>query len=151
MTMADAAIHSGLAHPFDLRFHHAGVSVPDLESAIAWYGTMLGFEVDSRDIRPPLQAKVAFLRRGNLRLELFEVPGAAPLPEERRDPNQDVLTHGNKHVAYAVKDVHAVADELKSRGADVVVVKDVGPAVSLAYIRDNSGNLIELFQQPDLW
>ena len=147
--MANGAIHSNLAHPFEMKFDHAGISVPDLESSIAWYGTMLGFEVDSRDTRPPLQAKVAFLRHGNLRLELFEVPGAAELPAERRVPDQDLLTHGNKHVAYAVKDVHAVTDELKSRGADIVVVKDVGP-VSLAYIRDNAGNLIELVQRPDL-
>jgi len=39
---------------------------------------------------------------------------------------------------------------LKRRGADVVFVLDIAQ-VSVAFIRDNAGNLIELFQQPDLW
>jgi methylmalonyl-CoA/ethylmalonyl-CoA epimerase len=90
------------------------------------------------------------LRRGDLRVELFEVPGAASLPEDRRDPHRDLRTHGNKHVAFAVQDVHAAVDELRTRGADIVFVKDFDFA-SCAFIRDNAGNLIELLQQPDLW
>ena len=93
---------------------------------------------------------MAFLRREDLRIELFEVAGAAALPEDRRIPDRDLRTHGNKHVSYAVKDVRAVADELRLRGADIVFVMDVGP-VTVAFIRDIAGNLIELFQQPDLW
>jgi methylmalonyl-CoA/ethylmalonyl-CoA epimerase len=133
-----------------LKFHHAGVSVPDLESSIAWYKTMLGFDLERRDSLRPLKAKVAFLRRGDMAIELFEVPGAAPLPEDRRFPNKDLLTHGNKHIAFALKDVRATAEELKRRGADVVFVLDIGGG-TVAFIRDNSGNLIELFQQPELW
>jgi len=30
----------------DLKFHHSGVSVPNLAASIAWYRDMLGFEVD---------------------------------------------------------------------------------------------------------
>jgi methylmalonyl-CoA/ethylmalonyl-CoA epimerase len=141
------------AHPFELKFHHAGISVPDLESSISWYNTMLGFEVEARNIHqhpPDPPAKMAFLRRGDLRIELFEIAGAAPLPEDRRLPDKDLRTHGNKHVAYAVKDVRAAVDELKRRGVDIVFVEDIGP-VTVAFIRDNAGNLIELFQQPDLW
>jgi methylmalonyl-CoA/ethylmalonyl-CoA epimerase len=148
--MTGDIIPSNSAHPFELKFHHAGIGVPDLESSIAWYGALLGFELERRDTLPHAQAKVAFLRRGDLRIELFEVAGASPLPEDRRDPGKDLRTHGNKHVSFAVKDVRAVAGELKLRGADIVFVVDVGP-VTVAFIRDIAGNLIELFQQPDLW
>ena len=65
-------------------------------------------------------------------------------------PDEDLRTHGNKHVCYAVKDVRALTDELKSRGADIVFIKEMGQ-VTVAYIRDNAGNLIELVQRPDLW
>ncbi len=150
MIMANGANHSNLDHPFEVKFDHAGISVPDLESSIAWYSTMLGFEVEGRATLPPVQAKIAFLRRGNLRVELFEVPGAAALPDDRRVPDEDLHTHGNKHVCYAVKDVRAVTDELKSRGADIVFIKEMGQ-VTVAYIRDNAGNLIELVQRPDPW
>jgi methylmalonyl-CoA/ethylmalonyl-CoA epimerase len=111
---------------------------------------MLGFEVERRDTLLHANANVAFLRRGDLRVELFEVAGAAPLPEDRRMPDQDLRTHGNKHVSYALKDVREAVEELKRRGADVVFVRDIGP-VTVAFIRDNAGNLIELFQQSDLW
>ena len=138
------------SHLFDLNFHHAGISVPDLEASITWYRTMLGFEVETRNQHPHPSAKVVFLRRGDLRIELFEVEGAAPLPADRRIPNQDLCTHGNKHVAFAVKDAPAAVEELKRRGADIVFVLDIA-SVTVAFIRDNAGNLIELFQQPDLW
>jgi methylmalonyl-CoA/ethylmalonyl-CoA epimerase len=150
MATADDGVVTHPAYPFELKYHHAGISVPDLESSIAWYSTMLGFEVEARNNHPHPPAKVAFLRRGELRIELFEVVDASPLPEDRRIPDKDLCTHGNKHVAYAVKDVRAAANELKSRGVDVVFVLDIAQ-VSVAFIRDNAGNLIELFQQPDLW
>src|SRR5208283_6119419 len=82
------------SHPFELKYHHAGVSVPDLESAIEWYKAMLGFDLERRDTLPHAQANVAFLRRDDLRIELFEVTGAAPLPQDRRSPDQDLRTHG---------------------------------------------------------
>ena len=37
-------------HPtlFDLKPHHCGISVPDLETSVAWYRDMLGFSVKAR-------------------------------------------------------------------------------------------------------
>lgn len=133
-----------------LKFHHGGISVPNLEASIDWYARMLDFTVESRIEIPLIPAKVAMLKRQQLRIELFEVPGAAPLPPERRQPNTDPHTHGNKHVAFAVPDVDAFVALLRERGADIALVghKDFG---SFAFVRDNAGNLIEFVQQPDLW
>ena len=134
----------------ELKHHHGGISVPDLEASIEWFARVLEFEVENRFEIPPIPAKVAMLRRGNLRVELFEVPGARSLPEERRQPNMDLRTHGNKHLAFAVKDADATAEVLKARGADIVFVGhfDFGANV---FIRDNAGNLIEFVQQPEMW
>ena len=44
------------------------------------------------------------MQRGDFILELFCLPGATALPEDRRHPTRDILTHGVKHVAYAVAD-----------------------------------------------
>ena len=138
------------ADPLELKHHHFGVSVPDLEAAIDWYGHVLGFTVEARDRLPPVPANVAFLRRGVLRIELFQPDQGQPLPAERRYPDADLRTHGNKHVAFAVRDIEAAAAELRQRGADIVFVKHM-PQASVLFLRDNAGNLIELFQQPDLW
>ncbi len=134
----------------DLKHHHGGVSVPDLEASIRWYGDVLGFEVEKRFDIPPIPARVAMLRRGDLRIELFEVPAASPLPAERREPNLDVKTHGNKHVAFAIHDLDAVERELRRLGADIVFVGrfEFGSTI---FIRDNAGNLIEFVLEPDLW
>lgn len=126
------------------------MSVPNLQESIAWYTTMLDFQLESVVKLAHVPANVAMLRRGELRVELFEVPGAAPLPAERRVPDEDLRTHGNKHVAFAVRDIDVAVDELRRRGADIVFVKKFEFA-AVAFIRDNAGNLIELLQQPDLW
>jgi methylmalonyl-CoA/ethylmalonyl-CoA epimerase len=127
--------------------HHVGLSVADLEAAVAWYGHVLGFAVEKRFSIPTIPAEVAMLRNGPLHVELFCVPGAKPLPDERRNPDTDLLTHGNKHVSFAVKDVQTFAIELQRRGADIVWVRKM-PQGSNIFIRDNSGNLIEFVQEP---
>ena len=134
----------------ELKHHHGGISVPDLEASIRWFAQVLEFEVENRFEIPAIPAKVAMLRRGDLRVELFEVPGAQGLPEERRQPNTDLRTHGNKHLAFAVKDADATAAVLRARGADIVFVGhfEFGSNV---FIRDNAGNLIEFVQEPDMW
>ncbi len=50
-----------------------------------------------------------------LHIELFQVAGAKLLLEERRQPDTDVHTHGNKHLSFAVDDVREFAEELKRR------------------------------------
>lgn len=125
---------------------HIGVSVPDIEASIAWYGRMFGFELEMRQYLPIIPAEIAFLRRGDFRIELFQVEGAAALPDDRREPNLDLRTHGNKHVCYRLADVPATVAGLRERGADIVFEKIIN-GTPMAFIRDNAGNLIELIQR----
>jgi methylmalonyl-CoA/ethylmalonyl-CoA epimerase len=126
--------------------HHGGVSVPDLDAAIAWWHKVLDFDVERRFPIPTIPAEVAMLRNGPLHIELFEVPGAKCLPEERRMPDTDVTTHGNKHLSFAVQNVREFAEALKKRGADIVWVKEMAHGANI-FIRDNVGNLIEFVQE----
>jgi catechol 2,3-dioxygenase-like lactoylglutathione lyase family enzyme len=138
-------------HAFpDIKPHHIGISVPDLDASIAWYGAMFGFALEMRVFIELIPAHVAFLRRGDFRIELFQVDGAAALPADRREPNLDLRTHGNKHLCYAVRDVPATMRGLREKGADIVFEKVI-QGTPMAFIRDNAGNLIELLQAPDLW
>jgi methylmalonyl-CoA/ethylmalonyl-CoA epimerase len=128
-----------------LRPHHFGVSVPDLVAAIDWYERMLGFALESQMTIDKIPARIAFLRRDGYRIELFEVPGAAPLPDERRMPNLDLRTHGNKHMCFEVPDVPGAVAALRAEGADIAfeLMVDGNPT---AFVRDVCGNLIELLQ-----
>ena len=128
-----------------LRPHHFGISVPNLEAAIAWYERMLGFSVEERLHIAKIPAHIAFVKRGDFRIEIFEVAGAAPLPDDRRVPNLDLKTHGNKHMCFEVPDVPAAVAALRAAGADIAfeLTVDGNPT---AFVRDCAGNLIEFLQ-----
>lgn len=126
--------------------HHLGISVPELEASITWYRDMLGFSVAKRMTLDVVPAKIAFLNHGDFYIELFEIEGAAPLPEDRRYPDQDIRTHGTKHIAFAVQDVHEFINELKKRGVDIAMDVNMMENKAMAFIRDNAGNLIEIVE-----
>jgi methylmalonyl-CoA/ethylmalonyl-CoA epimerase len=128
-----------------LRPHHVGLSVPNLEASIEWYKRILGFELEQSLFIDKIPAKVAFLKKGDFRLELFELEGSAPLPEERKLPNSDLRTHGTKHIAFAVADVDAAVEELMRHGVNIVMHARV-QGNPMAFIHDNSGILVELIQ-----
>ncbi|MGC3982349.1 MAG: VOC family protein [Steroidobacteraceae bacterium] len=137
-------------HAFELKHHHGAMSVPSLDAAIDWYDRMLGFTVEKRFHIPQIPADVAMLKRDELRIELFEVPNANPLPEDRRFPDRDNRTHGNKHVSFVVRDAKAVAELLRARGGDIAMVVNA-PHGSGFFIRDNAGNLIEFVEEASMW
>jgi methylmalonyl-CoA/ethylmalonyl-CoA epimerase len=132
-----------------LRPDHAGISVADLEASIAWYRDMLGFELVRVVAIPDAEEEgtVALIRHGDFILELFCLSAAAPLPDERRHPVTDIRTHGVKHVAYAVDDLAALMDELKAKGVDVVWDIAVHDGTPCAFVRDNTGNLVEFVER----
>jgi methylmalonyl-CoA/ethylmalonyl-CoA epimerase len=132
----------------DLRPHHGGISVGDLDASIAWYRDMLGFSLDKIVEIPEDSGKVALISHGDFVLELFCLADAAPLPDDRRYPWTDIRTHGIKHIAYAVPDVEALMGELKARGVDVVWDTRVHDGDTCAFVRDNTGNLVEFVQRP---
>ena len=128
---------------------HCGISVPDLDLSINWYREMLDFTLDMRKYLPILNGKVAFLSHGNFSIELFELEGANPLPVERRIPNLDIQTHGTKHIAFAVENIKDIMETLKEKNVDIAMDITIIENDFVAFIRDNSGNLIELIQRPD--
>ena len=129
----------------EFTFHHCAVSVPDIEAAIDWYRTMFGLEALFRFDIADINAQVAMVGKGSLRVEIFEVENAHALPPERRDPRTDTATHGTKHMALAVSNLDESLARLKALGADVTSVPPPG-IQKIAFIRDCAGNLIELVE-----
>jgi methylmalonyl-CoA/ethylmalonyl-CoA epimerase len=139
-----AAQDSGVG--FEITPHHVGISVPNLEESIAWYKRMLGFEVVTRMPGGESGMNVALIKRGNFHIELFQVAGAKPLPEYRRDPSADLRVHGLSQFAFQVSDAKAAADELKAKGAEIAMGPVDSTGVVFVFIRDNAGNCFELIQ-----
>ncbi|OHD03631.1 MAG: hypothetical protein A3H25_03290 [Sphingomonadales bacterium RIFCSPLOWO2_12_FULL_63_15] len=130
----------------EFTFHHGGVSVPSLDEAIDWYDHVLGFQLERRFYIEAARSHTAIVRKGHLRFEIFEVEGASPLPRYRRDPKEDLATHGNKHVAFQIANLTAFLLEMKYKGADIalIVQEEFGSA---CFIRDCAGNLIEFVEE----
>jgi len=138
--------HAGDAVGFEVAWNHVALSVPNIAETIAWYEKMLGFKGTVRGGQPGARQQVADLRRGNITIELFQLPDAAPLPESRKNPSEDFRTHGVKHFGFEVKNLPAVLAELKAKGVKMAFEMRDNPGTAFAFISDNSGNAIELIE-----
>ena len=126
--------------------NHVAISVADFEESIAWYERVFGFTVIDRSEIPGTGIKVSHMQGAGFLLEIFCAPGADPLPRERRIPNEDLLTQGNKHFSFGVPDAHKAKDEMEAMGVDIAFVAEVDGTYGV-FIRDNTGNLIEIFEE----
>lgn len=112
--------------------------VDDVESAVAFYTSHLGFTLISKT--PPAFADVAL---GSLRLLLSGPTSSAgrPMPDGRRP-----APGGWNRIHLIVEDLTAEVDRL--HGAGVHFRNDIitGPGGSQILLDDPSGNPIELFQ-----
>ncbi len=143
-----ADVHASNGVGFDIAWDHVALSVPDIAESIAWYEKMLGFKRIGRDDPPNPNARqqVASIRRGNITIELFQLPDAAPLPESRKNPSEDFRTHGVKHFGFEVHNLPAVLAELKAKGVKMAFDMRDSPTTAFAFISDNAGNAIELIE-----
>jgi len=132
---------------FTITPHHIALSVPNAEESAAWYKKMLGFEVVTRmNENGANKMKVVHISRGEAYIELFEVEGAKPLPDYRRDPSVDFTVHGLKHFAFTVTDAMAAFKELRAKGAEIAMEPLDLPGIVFGFVRDNAGNCFELIQ-----
>lgn len=104
----------------DLTAHHVGISVRNLDEAIAFWAEMFDFELDFRVDLPVINAEIAFIKRGGFRMELFQISGSAEVPQDRQTPNTDLRTQGTKHICFSVEDVQGALEYLHE--ADVRIV-----------------------------
>ncbi|MCL1896583.1 MAG: VOC family protein [Clostridiales bacterium] len=134
----------GVFKKHGMKVHHIGISVPDLEETINWYSVRLGFRLIKRTTIPGLPVHMAHMQGPGFLLEIFEYEGAAALPEGRSHPNTDIQTHGIKHFSIGVDDARSFISRLEAQGVEVVFIAEVDGTYG-AYILDNTGNLIEIF------
>lgn len=129
--------------------NHVAISVADFEESIHWYQRVFGFAVLDRSQIPGTGIQVAHMQGTGFLLEIFCAPDSNPLPPERRIPNQDLLTQGNKHFSFGVKDAHQAKEDMEKMGVEIAFVAEVDGTYGV-FIRDNTGNLIEIFEEGDV-
>jgi methylmalonyl-CoA/ethylmalonyl-CoA epimerase len=151
----------------DLKVHHVGLSVRDLDEAIGFWGEIFGFELDFKVDIPAIRAKIAFVKRDGFRIELFEIENSAGVPAERLKPNTDLQTQGTKHICFSVEDVQGALEKLHERDVEIVgILRGKGmpmvveadprlgaepgrkPAMAFFFL-DASGTLVEIVRESD--
>ena len=110
--------------------HHVSLNVRDVGAAVDFYVDVLGLAM--RDDRPDFSFGGAWLDVGEQQIHLIE----AAVPDDR-----------GQHVALRIDDLDAAVSELRGAGVEVSDPSGVGVARQ-AFLRDPSGNRIELHERP---
>lgn len=143
--------------------NHIGLTVPDIEAAIAWYGRVFGFRLimgphrlspaaaataETGHVLGPRfrEARQAHLVTANgVGLELFQF--IDPTTEAQAD-NMEYWKQGYWHICFTDPDIEALAERIVAEGGrkrtDVQAFIP-GTDRKLCYCEDPFGNVIELF------
>jgi methylmalonyl-CoA/ethylmalonyl-CoA epimerase len=131
----------------DVLPHHFGMSVSDLDQAIAWFERVLAFELDRKeDFLAAQGVHIAFVRNGDFYVELFQHDQAQPAAPERSVPNHDIRTLGNKHMCLRISEMTAMMDRLHANEVEVVLGPFEAPGSIACFIHGPDNALIELIQ-----
>ena len=126
---------------------HVALSVRDLDTSIAFYRDLLGFEV--RHIievpprmnlggitgMPPCTARVAHLFQGEVMLELFHYLD----PEGRPVGDRTQADRGFSHLGFLCSDIRADLVRLREAGVDMVgeLMRKAGVLTEVARLHSN--------------
>jgi lactoylglutathione lyase len=128
---------------------HAGLSVADLDAAVAFYRRALGFEEEFPFQLPVDGIRGVMLRLpGGGRLEVFEHPASQP-GLTAASPNEALTTRGYGHFAVNAPDIEPVFERALEAGASGKVSPRPSPepGVRFAFFADPEGNLVELVER----
>ncbi|MFC5277257.1 VOC family protein [Halorubrum rubrum] len=130
--------------------HHAGVTVSDLDRAVAFYtrvfdlAVVAEFSVGGEAFADAVgvagaSASFAHLEAGGIRVELVEYdPEGEPMPARSLD------RPGATHLGLAVDDVAAFHDELADDVETLSEPRTTESGTTILFVRDPDGNLIEV-------
>jgi catechol 2,3-dioxygenase len=117
------------------KLHHVTMKTSRLDEMIAWYGIVVGAEVQFRDQFNAWMTNDA----ANHRIAFLAVPGLS-------DDIQKVNHNGMHHCAFeydSFADLMSTYDRLRKAGVEPAFCLDHGLTISL-YYKDPEGNFVEL-------
>jgi catechol 2,3-dioxygenase-like lactoylglutathione lyase family enzyme len=131
-----------------VRLDHAGLSVADLDAAVAFWERAFGFAVEF-PFELPGGIRGVMLRGDGGRIELFARPDSAG-GLRAEDPLSALATRGYGHVALTAPDIEAPFARAVEAGATPKVTPRPSPepGIRFAFVADPEGNLVELVERP---
>ncbi|MBM3514395.1 MAG: lactoylglutathione lyase [Alphaproteobacteria bacterium] len=120
-----------------MRYLHTAFRVADLDAALAFYTSTLGFKVVKRFEGIKRNCSIAFLAApGDERAQIEIV--------YYHDPEERAARVGFSHVAYEVDDIYAACRDFMSKGAIIAMPPRDG---AMAFVKSSDGMSFELFNK----
>lgn len=133
-----------------INLDHVAIAVKDLDRAIAEYRERYGVEPAHRETVQSQGVEEAMIPVGGSFVQLL-MPLSADTPVGRFLESKGEGLH---HVAYAVVDIEAALDHLRSQGARLIDeqprVGGRGARIAFVHPKDLAGTLIELVEHPEV-
>ena len=139
--------------------NHVGLSVKDMETALAFYQSATGFELVSRSTikddaeanrlfgSDAIEVEIAILKAPNLWFELYEFKANQDTPTNKMPPQGPGMTH----TCFQSTKEDSAYDKFIKAGATLISKGETpvdlgGYGVTYAYAHDPEGNMIEMEQ-----
>ena len=123
---------------------HVGISVGNMDTAIAWWRDLFGFEFVSRDTYDFMDnMEIAFIRLGDFEIELFCSPKARAL-DALYDSDNTVI--GTKHVAFEVDSMDEAMARVNALGVHVNFTTEM-EGDRVCFVADPWGTPVEIIER----
>jgi lactoylglutathione lyase len=132
-----------------MHIDHVGLNVADLDAQVVWYSKVFGFKTARAFEVPPIGLRGIFLvDEDGFAIELLEKQGSSR-SFKATNVAEGALNQGFGHLCYRVDDVAAMNARLLAHGAVQImpVQESPEPGVTMAYVADPEGNLIEIIDR----
>jgi len=127
-----------------LGFEHVGMTVSDMDRAVAFYCDLLGLKLALR--KPAGEGEIGFFDTGSGMLEVFATNAA--IDGFRDVPAKEA---GMRHITFAVSSVDAMIEKLVAAGVEVAEqprnAHNTEMIRRVAFVRDPDGILVELIER----
>jgi methylmalonyl-CoA/ethylmalonyl-CoA epimerase len=132
----------------ELRPLHCGISVSNLAQAVDWFGRVLGFELVRSVEMGHLGFKIAFVRKGDFQIELFEHSESQPASPESHVPDEDLRTQGTKHICFQVQDLPGLVEHFRTYNVSIAMGPMPAAGLNVVFIHGPDDVLIEFAEVP---
>ena len=130
-----AVAQSDRNDPGIIQLNHVGISVPDLDAAVAYYAETLGFPEAFRVDNPAGETVLVYMQVSETTFVELQ-------------PANDDRPPGLNHFGLQVADMDVVRDRFLAQGAEVSEIRSGSTKAILSNVTDLNGHRIELSEYP---
>jgi glyoxylase I family protein len=130
-----------------VKIGHIGISVSSVRASSAFYGKHFGLKRAGTYRYKDIGLTIVILKKGSIKLELFEFKKSRSLPQYRKNLDSDMRALGVKHFSLEVAHITGSYNAFKK--AKVTLATDIrtfDTGQRYFFIKDPDGILVEIME-----